>query len=134
MTLFDQSRDAGVHLPRAKPQHDRADRGETALAAKFWTPILRNYNYNHSSGLHLAILLRMQQPSHAQVPQGHPTPTFTHQSDKYSEQMNAWLREDRKDMPWHHPDSIATTVATPIPQNNPNHVPSQTAATQGSAK
>ncbi|KAG7430767.1 hypothetical protein Forpi1262_v007266 [Fusarium oxysporum f. sp. raphani] len=42
----------------------------------------------------------MSSPHYIQVPrEGNPTPNIIHQSTTYSEQLNAWLREDHKDIP-----------------------------------
>ncbi|KAF5980342.1 hypothetical protein FCOIX_4866 [Fusarium coicis] len=76
----------------------------------------------------------MDSPHFVQVPrQGEPSPNIVHQSTTYSEQMNAWLREGHKNMPWHIIDSIvmsSSNTSEPIPNTNASHNP----ATQGSAK
>ncbi|KAI1011050.1 hypothetical protein LB504_002181 [Fusarium proliferatum] len=75
----------------------------------------------------------MSSHQYIQVPrEGNPPSTIAHQSNTYSEQMNAWLREDHKDMPWHNLDSIVTSssnTSEPNPNINASHDP----ATQGSA-
>ncbi|KAF5615505.1 uncharacterized protein FTJAE_13330 [Fusarium tjaetaba] len=76
----------------------------------------------------------MDSPHIIHVPRkGNPLPNIIYQSTTYSEQMNAWLREDHKDMPWHNLDSIVTSssnTSEPNPNTNASHNP----ATQGSAK
>ncbi|KAF5600018.1 hypothetical protein FPANT_2860 [Fusarium pseudoanthophilum] len=76
----------------------------------------------------------MSNPNLVQVPrQGEPSPNIIHQSTTYSEQMNAWLREGHKDMPWNILDSILTSssnTSEPTTNTNASHNP----ATQGSAK
>jgi hypothetical protein len=77
----------------------------------------------------------MSTPSYVQVPrEGNPSPNIVHQSTSYSEQMNAWLREDHKDMPWHIIDSIVTSSTDNTAEANPNTNPSHNPAAQGSAK
>ncbi|EWY97120.1 hypothetical protein FOYG_05600 [Fusarium oxysporum NRRL 32931] len=74
----------------------------------------------------------MSTPSRIQVPrEGNPSPNIVHQSTTYPEQMNAWLREDHKDMPWHIINSIVTSNTS---GSNPNTNASPNPATQGSAK
>ncbi|EXL94894.1 hypothetical protein FOIG_12342 [Fusarium odoratissimum NRRL 54006] len=76
----------------------------------------------------------MSASSYVQVPrEGNPSPNIVHQSTTYSEQMNAWLREDHKDMPWHIIDSIVTS-STNTSESNPNTNASHNPITQGSAK
>ncbi|EWG44963.1 hypothetical protein FVEG_15761 [Fusarium verticillioides 7600] len=76
----------------------------------------------------------MSNPHFVQVPRGGDTPpNIVHQSTEYSEQLNAWLREDPKDMPWNILDSIVTSssnTSEPNPNTNVSHNP----ATQGSAE
>ncbi|KAH7205950.1 hypothetical protein NOF04DRAFT_1408427 [Fusarium oxysporum II5] len=75
----------------------------------------------------------MSASSYVQVPrEGNPSPNIVHQSTTYSEQMNAWLREDHKDMPWHIIDSIVTS-STNTSESNPNTNASHNPITQGSA-
>ncbi|KAK2675384.1 hypothetical protein RAB80_007569 [Fusarium oxysporum f. sp. vasinfectum] len=75
----------------------------------------------------------MSNPHYVQVPrEGNPSPKIVHQSTTYSEQMNVWLREDHKDMPWHNIDSIVTP-STNTSESNPNTNASQNPASQGSA-
>ncbi|EXL60559.1 hypothetical protein FOCG_03398 [Fusarium oxysporum f. sp. radicis-lycopersici 26381] len=76
----------------------------------------------------------MSNPHFIQVPrEGKPSLNIVHQSTKYSEQTNAWLREDHKDMPWHIIDSIVTS-STGTSESNPNTNPSPNTATQGCAQ
>ncbi|KAF4948147.1 hypothetical protein FGADI_9842 [Fusarium gaditjirri] len=71
--------------------------------------------------------------SYIQVPrEGNPTSNVVHQSTTYSEQMNAYLREDHKDMPWHIIDSIVLS-STDTSESNPNTNASHNPAIQGSA-
>ncbi|RKL36361.1 hypothetical protein BFJ70_g7292 [Fusarium oxysporum] len=76
----------------------------------------------------------MSSPHYVQVArEGKPSPNIVYQSTEYSEQLNAWLREDHKDMPWHILDSIvpsSTNTSEPSPNTSASHNP----ATQGSAK
>ncbi|EXK81293.1 hypothetical protein FOQG_14254 [Fusarium oxysporum f. sp. raphani 54005] len=75
----------------------------------------------------------MSSPHYIQVPrEGNPTPNIIHQSTTYSEQLNAWLREDHKDIPWHNLDSIVTS-STDTSESGPNTNASHNPATQGSA-
>ncbi|KAM5385406.1 hypothetical protein ACJZ2D_001047 [Fusarium nematophilum] len=66
---------------------------------------------------------------------GQPQPSFKHQSGQHSEQLNAWLREDQTQMPWHN---LALIVVSPTTHEtkttSTNDALSQNAATQGSAK
>lgn len=76
----------------------------------------------------------MSSPHYIQIPRkGNPTPNIVHQSTTYSEQLNAWLREDYKDIPWHNLDSIVTS-STDTSESDPNTNASHNPATQGSAK
>ncbi|KAL5596264.1 hypothetical protein FOVSG1_009953 [Fusarium oxysporum f. sp. vasinfectum] len=76
----------------------------------------------------------MSNPHYVEVPrEGKHLPSIVHQSNTYSEQVNAWLREDHKDMPWHIIDSIVTS-STDTSRSNPNTNPSPNPATQGSGK
>ncbi|CVL12246.1 uncharacterized protein FPRN_02190 [Fusarium proliferatum] len=76
----------------------------------------------------------MHSPHIVQVPrEGNPLPNIVHQSTAYSEQMNAWLREDHKDMPWHNLDSIVTSSSS-TSEPNPNTNASHNLPTQGTAK
>ncbi|KAF4442584.1 hypothetical protein FACUT_1896 [Fusarium acutatum] len=76
----------------------------------------------------------MSNPHYIQVPrQGNPSPNIVHQSTTYSEQTNAWLREDHKDMPWHIIDSMVTSSSNTSEPNLDTNV-SHNPATQGSAR
>ncbi|KAF5627881.1 hypothetical protein F25303_10633 [Fusarium sp. NRRL 25303] len=76
----------------------------------------------------------MHSPHIVQVPrEGNPLPNIVHQSTTYSEQMNAWLREDHKDMAWHNLDSIVTSISD-TSEPNPNTNASYKPPAQGTAK
>ncbi|CVK99360.1 uncharacterized protein FMAN_02202 [Fusarium mangiferae] len=76
----------------------------------------------------------MSTPSRAQVPRrGNPSPNSVHQSTKYSEQTNAWLREGQNDMPWNNIDSVEMS-SNDNSESNPNTTASHNPAAQGSAK
>ncbi|KAF4497757.1 hypothetical protein FAGAP_6076 [Fusarium agapanthi] len=71
--------------------------------------------------------------SYIQAPrEWNPSPNIVHQSTEYSEQLNAWLREDHKDMPWHIIDSIVASSSN-TSEPNPNTDASDNPATQGNA-
>ncbi|KAF5680450.1 hypothetical protein FDENT_8389 [Fusarium denticulatum] len=75
----------------------------------------------------------MSNTHYIQVPrEGSPAPNIVHQSTAYSERVNAWLREDHKDMPWHNLATIvmsSSNTSEPNPNTNASHNPT----TQGSA-
>ncbi|KAL3594308.1 hypothetical protein FPOAC2_08616 [Fusarium poae] len=57
------------------------------------------------------------------------------QHTSLSPQMERWLQESKREMPWHLPDSIAvSSTQTQITPNTNAYTSSQNPATQGSAK
>jgi len=67
-----------------------------------------------------------------QVPQGQVP---VHQSNTLSPQMEGWLRESTKEMPWHLPSSfLVSSIQTQAAFNTSPKTASQDPATQGSAK
>ncbi|KAL6913596.1 hypothetical protein FSST1_011356 [Fusarium sambucinum] len=66
-----------------------------------------------------------------QVPQGQDPVRNT----SFSPQMERWLQESKREMPWYLPDSIAvSSTQTQNTSNTNTHTSSQNPATQGSAK
>ncbi|KIL92973.1 hypothetical protein FAVG1_04154 [Fusarium avenaceum] len=70
-----------------------------------------------------------------QVPRDQdPSPNTAHQSTSYSEQMNAWLREDQKQVPWHNLAYVATSSTQDNSTSMSELTTTKNPATQGSAK
>ncbi|CAJ0549748.1 Ff.00g033610.m01.CDS01 [Fusarium sp. VM40] len=77
----------------------------------------------------------MSNPQFIQVPRDQdPSPNTAHQSTSYSKQMNAWLREDHKQMPWHNLAYVATSGTQDNSTSSSEPTPSGNPATQGSTK
>ncbi|KAF4333235.1 hypothetical protein FBEOM_12970 [Fusarium beomiforme] len=73
----------------------------------------------------------MSRPRYIKDPRGEDIRSVAEQQNtSVSEQMKNWLRESRKDMPWHNFDLVAVS-STGKPQSN-NSNPSHNSATQGS--
>ncbi|RSM01734.1 hypothetical protein CDV31_011207 [Fusarium ambrosium] len=78
----------------------------------------------------------MQSPSQVQVPRpGQPTSGFAHQSNGYSPAINAWLRQEGTEVPWHN----LASIVVPSTSQDTSHsgsvaLPSDNAATQGSVR
>jgi hypothetical protein len=80
-------------------------------------------------------LFIMSNPRFIQVPRDQdPSPNTAHQSTSYSEQTNAWLREDHKQMPWHNLAYVATSSTQDNSVSMSELITSKDPATQGSAK
>lgn len=81
-------------------------------------------------------LLTMQGPPQVQVPRrGQPTSGFIHQSNTYPDTINAWLRQDETEVPWHN----LASIVVPSTSQNASHsgsatLPSDNAATRGSSR
>jgi hypothetical protein len=77
----------------------------------------------------------MSNPQFIQVPHSKdPSPSIAHQSTSYSEQTNAWLRQNHKEMPWHNLAYVATPSTQDNSASSSELTPSENPATQGSAK
>lgn len=80
-------------------------------------------------------LFIMSDPQFIQVPRDQdPSPNTAHQSTSYSEQMNAWLREDHKQVPWHNLAYVATSSTHDNSTSMSELTTTKSPATQGSAK
>ncbi|XEV05985.1 hypothetical protein FSHL1_011272 [Fusarium sambucinum] len=74
----------------------------------------------------------MPESHDTQVPQGQDS---VQQNTSLSPQMERWLQESKREMPWYLPDSIAvSSTQTQNTSNTNTHTSSQNPATQGSAK
>ncbi|KAH7238124.1 hypothetical protein BKA59DRAFT_514422 [Fusarium tricinctum] len=77
----------------------------------------------------------MSNPQFIQIPRGQdPSHNTAQQSTSYSEQTNAWLREDHKQMPWHNLAYVARSGTQDNSASSSEPTPSENPATQGSTK
>ncbi|KAI8723159.1 hypothetical protein NCS52_00171100 [Fusarium sp. LHS14.1] len=78
----------------------------------------------------------MPTPVLVQVPRpGRSRSSLTHQSNAYSSAINTWLGECETDTPWHNLSLIVvSSTSQDASHTNLSRLPSDNAATQGSAK
>ncbi|KAF5677544.1 hypothetical protein FHETE_1595 [Fusarium heterosporum] len=64
---------------------------------------------------------------------GRSSSNIAHQNPPYSMQMNSWMQESNKEMPWNNILSVAAASMQNNPVSSPRPAPSSNVATQGSA-